>query len=81
MATIVAIAGGLLVNENFTRRVEQRFQRRRTLENLIEGEFVRDETLDGQLLLGDEFQQHRQRVCVYQTHRDVDVLDPEFVQR
>ena len=35
----------------------------------------------GNLLLRDELQEHGERVRVHETHRDVDVLDPQFVQR
>ena len=51
------------------------------LDDLVEGELVRDEVLDRQLVLGHELQQHSQRVGVHETHRDVNVLDPQFVER
>ena len=45
--------------------------------DLVEGEPVRHELLDRQLLLRDELEQHRQRRGVHQAHADVDVLDPQ----
>src|SRR5664280_2005495 len=50
-------------------------------DDLVEGELVRDEVLGRQLVLGDELQQHPQGVRVHETHRDVDVPDPQFVER
>ena len=50
------------------------------LDDLVEGEPVRHELLDRQLVLRHELEQHRQRRGVDQPHADGDVLDPEVLE-
>jgi hypothetical protein len=49
--------------------------------HLVEGELADHELVDGQFLLGNEGEEHRQRADENETHRDVDDLDPQLVER
>ena len=52
-----------------------------SLDHLVETKPMGNEVLDWELMLGDQIDQHRECICVHETHRDVDFFNPQLNER